>query len=199
MSVLYSQCLPGKCFTFKKKILFCARALPKGVHVSVAAKITVIAKGCTRFCVSTLPKGVQAIVQSYSWRGIPSFNVCDLLIQLNAVHVQMAEGIAHVIQSLLLWEPLKTSSLSTFCCYARYYWYSWYSPFFIQYMLLQSVPYLQLKMVKVLCVFLWGCQISCESHPGRARLLSRLLCVSFILLWGIWGEWQWLRKRILLA
>lgn len=81
MSVLYSQCLPGKCFTLKKKILFCARALPKGVHVSVAAKITVIAKGCTRFCVSTLPKGVQAIVQSYSWRGIPSFNVCDLLIQ----------------------------------------------------------------------------------------------------------------------
>lgn len=82
MSVLYSQGLIGKRSTFQKSfLLFCAKALPKGVHVTVAAKITVIAKGCTRFCVNALPKGVQATVQSYSWRGIPSFNVCDLLIQ----------------------------------------------------------------------------------------------------------------------
>lgn len=80
--MLYSQGLIGKRSTFQKSfLLFCAKALPKGVHVTVAAKITVIAKGCTRFCVNALPKGVQATVQSYSWRGIPSFNVCDLLIQ----------------------------------------------------------------------------------------------------------------------
>lgn len=80
MRVLHSHGLTGKFTSFQKKFfLLCARSLPKGVHVTVAAKITVIAKGCTRFCVNALPKGVT--VQSYSWRGIPGFNVCDLLIQ----------------------------------------------------------------------------------------------------------------------
>ena len=65
--MLYSQGLTGKRSTFQKSfLLLCARALPKGVHGTVAAKITVIAKGCTRFCVNALPKGVQATVQSYS-------------------------------------------------------------------------------------------------------------------------------------
>lgn len=84
-----------------------------------------------------------------------TYVIC-LSSQLNAVYFQMAEGIAHVMQSLLLWEPLKTSSLLTSYCYARYYWYSWYSPFFVQYMLLQSIAYLQLKMVKVLCFYSEG-------------------------------------------
>lgn len=82
-----------------------------------------------------------------------TFVIC-LSSQLNAVYFQMAEGIAHVMQRLLLWEPLKTSSLLTFWCYARYYWYSWYSPFLVQYVLLQRIAYLQLKMVKALHFFL---------------------------------------------
>jgi len=42
-----------------------------------------------------------------------TYVIC-LSSQLNVVYFQMAEGIAHVMQSLLLWEPLKTSSLLTF-------------------------------------------------------------------------------------
>lgn len=81
-----------------------------------------------------------------------TYVIC-LSSQLNAVYFQMVEGIAHVMQSLLLWKPLKTSSLLTFYCYARYYWYSWYSPFLVQCMLLQRIAYLQLKMVKKCCIF----------------------------------------------
>lgn len=96
-----------------------------------------------------------------------TYVIC-LSSQLNVVYFQMAEGIDHVMQSLLLWKPLKTSSLLTLYCYARYYWYSWYSPCLVQYMLLQRIAYLQLKMVKVLHFFSFNLRV-----PNVLRICPR--------------------------
>lgn len=66
--------------------------LPKGVHVTATAKVTVIAKGGTRRCgVSELPKGTEAIVQRYCWRGIPGFSTRIIFVSIIFL-LQMAEG-----------------------------------------------------------------------------------------------------------
>lgn len=159
MRVSYSQGLTGKRSTFQKKkkkiFLLCARSLPKGVHVTVAAKITVIAKGCTRFCAKALPKGVRATVQSYSWRGIPGFNVCDLLIQsIKRGLFSDGWGDCSCDAEAIAMGALKNKLPFNFLLLCKVLLVLMVFPIPSTICALQRIAYLQLKMVKELNFFL---------------------------------------------
>lgn len=176
VSVLYSQGLTEKHSTFFKKkfLLLHARSLPKGVHVTVAAKITVIAKGCTHFCVNALPKGVQATVQSYSWRGIPSFNVCDLLIQsIKRGLFSDGWGDCSCDAEPITMGALKNKFPFNFLLLCKVLLVLMIFPILCAIHASTKYSLLPIKDGKSAVFLFWGCQISHESAPGHAWIFSR--------------------------